>query len=249
MKKISFLTILTLLSIAGVSQSKSKDTFTIGGSYQDGNNKQYSIITQLNLFNDSSKLRWDINPSYSFIESSDAKNNWIRKADEKNVSGTLSYKWDGMKFIAMGEAEQSYIKKIDIRYSLGAGMSFNVINKKNINLTFSEAIMPERYVSSTNTLMNLTSVSASSRIKFVWNSGVKVSMVVLAQPSIWSQSGVSGANNFDMQGNLKFEIPLYKKLSLSLINIFNESTYATYVNPSVKPIDYTTSIAITIKNF
>ena len=249
MKKISFLTILTLLRIAGFSQSKSKDTFTIGGSYQDGNNKQYSIITQLNLSNDSSKLQWSLNPSYNFIENSDSKNNWIQKADEKNISGTLSYKWDGMKFIAMGEAEQSYVKKINLRYSFGAGLSFNLVNRKKLNLVFSEAIMPERYVSSTNSLMNLTSVSASSRIKFSWNGPIKISTILLAQPSVWSEKSISGANNFDMEGDLKFELPLHKKISLSWVTIFNESTYATYVNSSVKPLDYTTSIAITIKNF
>jgi len=240
---------LALLSLAGFSQSKPKDAFGIGGTYQLGNSKGYSITSQLYLYNDSSQTQWSFNPSYIYMMGSDANNNYIKKQEEKYLSVTLSHKWDGMKFIAMGEAEQSYMKKIDLRYSFGAGISFNIIRTPKTVFTFSEAVMPQRYNSSTNSKMDLNSVAMSSRIRFDWSGPIKITSVVLVQPSIWSENHVSMGNNFNMNGNIKFEMPLYKNISLALVNVINASTYSAFVNPSVKPVDYSSSLQLTVKNF
>ena len=71
-----------------------------------------------------------------------------------------------LKFIAFSEQERSFLRKIDLRYDVGAGLGYKIINNKKISFEISGVILPE---SNTYTVKDddILSLRFSTRLKFV----------------------------------------------------------------------------------
>ena len=230
--------------------SQTKSTIGIGSNFTTGNTQIIGINSKASFSSlDDSKHQWGISPNFVYTMVQDDNGEYNTKQREAYLTGSYSQKLGKVKILGYGELENSYLKKIDLRSSLGAGIGYDIIRKPNVTLIISEAIMGEMYQSDVNLDKNLKSLRLSTRLKFEIKKPIKFTSVTLFQPGIATDISVPFNNNINLRSNNVFEFPITKKLSLNLNCDVNGSTYSRYVDSSVKSYDIITSFMITYKNF
>ena len=250
MKSLSkiILFLCTFISLTAYSQTKS--SIGIGGNLSTGNTEILGLNLKSSLGSlDESKHQWGISPNFVYTLVKDDNGDYNTKQRESYLVGSYSYKYKKVKILGFGELENSYLKKIDLRSSLGAGIGFDIIRKENISIIVSEALVGESYLSDINIGKNMKSLRVSTRIKLEIKKPIKFTSITLFQPGILSDSNVSFDNNINLRSNNTIEIPINKRVSFNINCDVNGSTYSRFVNSSVKSYDVITSFMITYKNF
>jgi len=238
----------TFISLTAYSQTKS--IIGIGGNLSTGNTEILGLNIKSSIGSlDTAKHQWGISPNLVYTLIKDNNGEYVTKQRESYLTGNYSYKLQNIKILGFGELENSLLKKIDLRYSIGSGIGFDIIRKKNISIVASEAIVGESYISQINISKNLKSLRLSSRLKIEIKTPIKFTSITLFQPGILSDSNVSFDNNINLRSNNTIEIPISKKVSFNINCDINGSTYSQFVDSSVKSYDIITSLMITYKNF
>lgn len=230
--------------------SQTKSSIGIGGNISTGNTNIIGLNIKSSLSSlETDKHQWGISPNLVYTLIKENKGEYITKQRESYLTGSYSYKLKNSKILGFGELENSFLKKIDLRSSIGVGLGFDIIRKENITIIASEAIVIESYLSEINVDKNLKSLRISTRIKFEIKKPIKFTSINLFQPGIASDPNVSFDDNINLRSNNTIEIPISKKISFNINCDINGSTYSRFVDSSVKSYDVITSLMITYKNF
>jgi len=248
MKRILLLLTFTIISLSGFGQNI-KTSASLGANIFGGNYNAYIVNTQVTLSQDSTKVSWTVSPNFTFGQvDKSGSGNYVTNQREAYITGNLSHKFNNQRILGTIEAENSFLKKIDFRGSLGVGYGYDLIRNKKITLLLSEAILAESYNSDVNISRNAFSMRLSTRLKFEYIGKMKFTSITLFQPSIYTSPQVSISDNINLRSINSIELPIVKKLSIGLINNINVSTYSSFINPLVKPIDWNLLFAIKYRN-
>lgn len=225
-----------------------KTSASFGGSYSSGNFNAYTINSQVSVSQDSTKIAWNLSPSFTYGRIN-RNGDWDDNQRESYLVGSMSYKRGRNRFLSFMEAENSYLKKIDLRGSFGLGYGIQVIDKKRTKLLISEALMYETYFSDVYINKNLNSLRPSTRIKFEYLNGVKITSILLFQPSLLTDQSIQFKDNINARLNSGIDYPIAKNLTLGLQLNAYLSTFSNYVESSVQPLDYNLLLVLKLKNF
>ena len=240
---------LLMLLTFGASAQKTKNSLTLGGTGNAGNLKLYTATAQASIAQDSTKFTWAVNARFDYGELYDETSGWNTKQRESLITGTVSHDWGDWKVIGFMEFENSYLKKILVRGSSGIGVGHDIVNKPNVKLMISEAIMPDYYFSDLNINKNLLTVRASTRVKLAFGKKAKFSSITFVQPSVWNNRGISAPNNIIIRSTTSIDFPISKRATFGFQFNVVGSTLSAYFNSSVKPYDYSTLLTLKLKNF
>lgn len=248
MKRL-LLYIVCMMSVVTSYGQKMNTSVSLGGSYTGGNFNSYLLNSQISIGQDTTKLAWNIAPTFTYGKIY-RNNKWDINQRESYMVSSLSYRRDSHRIIAFSEIENSYLRKIDFRGSIGLGYGYGWSNKKgNFKVLVSEAIVPETYQSDIYVNRNLNTLRLSTRIKLEYSGKVKITSISLVQPSLWNDKSVSFENNINARFNNNLDVPINKNLLIGLqLNAF-VSTFSTFVDSDVKPFDYNFVLLLKYKNF
>jgi len=199
---------------------------------------------------DSTKVSWNLSPSFTFGQV-DKQNtgNYVTNQRESYLTGNIAHKFGRHRILGTTEIENSHLKKIQFRGSLGIGYGYDIYRSKKFILLVSEAIMPEAYNSDVNLDRNAFSLRFSTRVKAEYIGKIKITSITLFQPSVLTIPNVPVHNNINLRSINSFELPIAKKISIGIVNNINMSTFSTYIDSSVKPIDWNVIFSVKLKNF
>ena len=218
-----------------------------GGAYTDGNAKILGFNTSNSITHTTLNREWSITPS--FIYSQVQQDNVFKpRQRELYITGAVQEKRKIDKVFSAFELETSLVKQILARTSIGLGWSFDLIRSDKTKFIISEAAVYESYESEVILIRNLQSLRASTRIKFSSKGPIDIDLIALIQPSIWNDQGVSLANNTNSRISATFSIPITKKLQFGITSTFIGSTYSSFLNSNISPIDVNTTLNLIYKN-
>ena len=227
--------------------SPTKIQLGFGGAYTDGNAKILGFNTSNSITHNTLNREWAITPS--FIYSQVQQDNVFKpKQRELYITGAVQEKRKTDKVFSAFELETSLVKQILARTSIGLGWSFDLIRSDKTKFIISEAAVYESYESEVILIRNLQSLRASTRIKFSSKGPIDIDLIALIQPSIWNDQGVSVANNTNSRISATFSIPITKKLQFGITSTFIGSTYSSFLNSNISPIDVNTTFNLIYKN-
>jgi hypothetical protein len=248
MKRYILSLILSLFVLTSFGQ-RVNTSASVGANLFGGNWESYLVNTQFSIGQDSTAISWGLAPSMTFGQVKRDDGEWHTNQREFYVTGNATRKWNRNRIIAFGEAENSYIKRIQFRGAIGFGYGFDCIKTQKVNLLISESYLIETYQSEVNQIKNLTSIRLSTRIKFEYIGKVKITSVTLFQPSISSAPPVQFNDNLNIRTSTSFDYPISKQMTFGLQFNGYLSTYSSYVDSNVKPFDYNTLLVFKLKNF
>jgi hypothetical protein len=232
-----------ILTLTCSSQVKTKISF--GGNMTGGNFNSFSTNLESTISKDSGKVVWSVNPSfiYGMVKFIDYKIN----QRESYVSLSVSRKWSKWRVLYFSDFENSYLKKVLFRGSMGFGVGNDIINNGKHRLLISELCMPEFYYSEIDKSKNITSVRLSTRIRYEYKGKIEISSITLIQPSIYSKTVTGFKNNINGRSVNSVTVPLNKRLNIGLGLTCNLSTYSTFVDNDVEPVDWNSSLLLKYK--
>ena len=219
----------------------------LGGNYSVGNANVFGFTSNNFVSYTSLRREWSMTPSFIYTQVQQ-DNEFKTKQRELYITGSVQQRRNRDKIFSSFEIENSLVKQIRLRSSIGLGWSFDILRTDKTKLIISEAAVYESYLSDILINKNLQSIRASTRIRFTNTNRINTDIVALIQPAIWDDRELKIQDNINMRIVATFAIPINKKIQFGLTSTLNGSTYSTYVNPSVKPIDVVTSFSIIYKN-
>lgn len=242
--------ILTFLFIwAQAVSAQVSNTISVGGDAFDGNYRSIGFTLKCDVKKAFTKYdlagtavyRWSKQSTYG-------TSTLLQYEDEPYLSANISRNFANFKFIGFTENQRSYMRKIDLRSSLGLGLGYIIFKDSLTDISISELLLPEYYWSSENRDYNNSTVRASTRLKIDVNRWlVKVSSTTMFQPALFSTRIVSFSDNLNVRSTNSFEIQLSKKTSAGLIYTLSYEGYPYYINKAVKPLQQTASLMIKYK--
>ena len=242
-KLLIFLIFLSISCQAQVSKS-----ISIGTSVNFGNLNSINLNVQSAFSSDSSsKVNWSINPTFTYTLINQ-NNKFITYERESYLTLSLSHKF-GKKFKVIGfaDAENSYLRKTLFRFSGGAGVGYEIVNKNNCKLSISEVIMPEIYISE-DRKKNIISIRPSTRIKLLYNGErFKLESINYFQPSMWTSNNIKFINNINFKSNTTIEVPITKIISIGTQFSAQVFTLPTYFDSTTRIYD--TNLSFLIKAY
>lgn len=249
MKKLLLILAFSIISLTGFGQSL-KTSMSLGSNVFGGNYNAYIVNTQMSFSQDSTKIAWNLSPSFTFGQiDRDNVGKYVTNQRESYLTGNLSHKFGRHRILGTAEAENSFLKKIQFRGSLGLGYGYDFIRKDKFVLLVSEAIMPETYNSNVDLDKNAFALRLSTRIKFEYGNRVKLTSITMFQPAIYTSSEVRVKDNINLRSTNSLEVPVVKGLTIGLVNNINMSTFSTYIDSTVSPLDWNVLLSIKYKNF
>lgn len=237
-----FLCLFTLQSFSQVDSSKFTGNFSLGGNYTGGNFNSYSLYSKSDISREWKKnqLSWSPNLKYSQISS-----NGIYQVREREVYSIFNYtrRLGDWKILFFNELSHSYLRKVDLRGSVGFGFGHKLINSGTIELDLSEIILPEFMISNFGKTYDNFALRSSTRLKFVYKkSNIKISSIVFYQPSLYTvrdeNKVVPFRNNINFRSNTNFEVMVSKVTSVGLGNEVVYEAYSHSIDEKIKPLDY-----------
>jgi len=233
---------------------------TAGANISDGNLKNHSYNFAGDLRRIKGKMDWAINPTYKYLISYPypiTTTSTPSKQNEFYMSSHISHRFSqDWKIMLFSEIEHSQLRKENLRYNIGIGPSWKLINTHSISpktkeersvlFEISDVVMIDYYESMIlyNTLPQRDNLSlrTSLRIKFLCKRGIATfSSIQLFQPSIvtWTKNtnediGWADNTNFRSINSLDFRIIGNLCVGVSLDYIYQ--SYLNYVakDPAVK---------------
>jgi hypothetical protein len=233
--------------------SKLKLNLSIGGNYTGGNFNLYNLFVKSSLSKSWKDNEVYFSPNFQYSQISNDRVNF--KLREREIYYNLSYtkRWDNFRLLVYNEFENSFLRKVDFRGSMGMGAGVKIFKKRNLELDVSEMVLPEFLLSNFGNNFDNFALRLSTRLKFVFSqNNFKLSSVSLFQPSLYTVKNGTDIINFKDNLNLRSLNSLeYSPLKWFSIGINNEVIFQTYSNSidsNVSPIDYNISVFFRFKN-
>jgi hypothetical protein len=169
-------------------------------------------------------------------------NNWVYGSQDKiltnnDYNSTLDFNlyktFPHFYYWGLGNYMASYSLKINSQYQGGAGVAYNVIDKKTANLNISDGILYEHDdIFLRDTVRDVYSTYRNSlRLSFKWT----IHDLVTVNGMGFYQNSFSNGNDYVLKGNLGLSVKIQKWLSLTSAFVYNrfnrtdqENTLFTY---------------------
>ena len=254
-KILLFLGLINSFTCLGSDTTYIKGNVLLQGNYTSGNYNSYTIGFKSDIrYNDKNNV-YEISPAFRYTENGFIRNSkpdsFALKENEKYNVMSYSHLWNKFKFIALSEQEQSFLRKINLRYNLGIGAGYKFLSSKQSYLEVSEVLLPENVIYQ-NSAFNITSLRYSTRVKFYYEMRddstkrriFSISNILLVQPSIWNSQYVNYMDNLNIRNSTSFDVCLYKELSLGISNDYVMQSYVHVIFPSKRIYDNTVMIYI-----
>ena len=235
----------SLVSMACDSTSI-KGSLSLIGNYSFGNYNFYTIGSKSDIRYKIGNSIFELSTSYKYTKNGIIKDVNLPSKDsfylkEKEFYNVVSYAHSKhrLKFIAFSEQERSFLRKIDLRYDIGAGLGYKIINDKKIYFEISGVILPE---SNTYTVKSddILSLRFSTRLKFICEAKpFRFSNIILYQPSLWNSKNVDNSLNLNIRNTTTCDASIYKSISIGLSNDFVLQSYVHYIFPNKRSYDNT----------
>jgi len=252
MKRILFYFLfIPLLLTAQINESdtlKVKAGLSITGFYQGGN-VETKIIRAKSDLSLIPWRNWVFKTQNSYVFQEFGKN----KADEDLLSLNFLYLNPDRKIypFVLGFVSTNFRREIDLRYLLGAGATFQILNKKNHWLKFSISSEYERTnFSSTN--FNYPSFNGEQSINTVrgtvWVNG-KYQLIknkIILNHESYFQPSLEDTNNYRWQADVGVELPIWKFLNFK---INYRHTFESIVIESQKQEDKFLTLGFSLKSY
>ena len=250
---IIIFTILSLSIFGQTDSSNLKVNTTLGGTFSGGNLNLYSFYTKSSFSKNWNSNEINFSPNFQYSRISDDKRKF--RLREREFYYTLSYtkRWNKLRFIFYNESENSFLRKVDFRSSLGAGFGYKIFKNNNFELDLSEMILPEFLISNFGSDFDNFAIRLSTRLKLVYNkNGLKFSSITIFQPSTFTIKNANNLIPFKDNLNLRSNNTIdYSPLNWFSIGLGNEIIYQTYsssIDSKISPIDYTFFLYFRFKN-
>jgi hypothetical protein len=240
MKKHLFSLFFIFLSFISKSQNYN---FSLGGNVTSGNLSSYTLTVKTNLSSSEGKsYQFNFSPSVDYGKITNQQGKFeLRKREFYSI---LNYeKQNGIfKFYIFSETENSYLRKIKLRGSIGTGISISIIKTDAQKLDISQFILPEIFWSSFNNQKDNLAFRLSTRIRYnLIGEKFKFINQILIQPAVYTilNDGreISLKNNTNIRFNQSYDYSISKNLSIGISNDIIIQTYTSFINPKIKPFD------------
>lgn len=250
MKRIILLfAILFTLSAQAQDTIKAKKdlSISIGAALNGGNNPFYGG----NLKSDYSykKGPWEIGltPSFLINYASVGGAAELTKREFYNTASLTHVLTKDWKVIGFTEEENSYNKRIDLRYNGGLGIGYKMGNDK-YEIGISEILIAEGLKMTDGSVTDYFAARASTRlkVKFVLKN-VTISSVTMCQPAFYTNQDIAKSNLYILRSNNRIEFNWIKNTSIGFTYDANLNRYPTFLNSTVLPFDWGTTFFIMYK--
>jgi len=238
--KIYISLLLIFIPFLSFSQTYS---FTVGGNFTSGNLLSYGLNLRSNINSNVDKVNQiSFTPSFDYGNMANAQGQF--KMNRRELLSIVNYERskNKLKFYVYSEIENSYLRKIRIRGSLGTGFSIKIIKNEKTNFDISQLILPEIFESSFSNKRDNWCVRLSTRLRYSRTvNKFKYSGQILLQPAIYTKltdgKTLPTKENTTIRVNNSYEFILSKNLSMGFMGELIVQTYTSFINPSVKPYD------------
>jgi len=239
--------ILTFFSISAFSQNLG--SIQIGGNTTTGTIQSYAFTSSLDFSKKLKNLMIGSNSTYRWSEKSVSGSNQL--ALFENEFYTMDYisleLKKQFKVLAFTEDQSSYTRKVKFLSSVGIGAGLSILTKGRFKLSFSEALMPEKYESELKSSYDNESIRSSSRLKIEYKlKKVDISSINLYQPSIYSEKNLKYSQNLNFRSTNSITMPLTKTYSIGFTYTDSYIGYSHYLNPKIKAEDKSTSLVLKV---
>ena len=187
---------LLLILIPFVSSAQLTGNISLSGDMHTGNYTSYGCTITADVKHDTGKFHYYVSPSFRYTEKTPLYSSHLVVYErETYINSGISYYSDPCnKLFLFSEFENSVLRKIAERASLGAGYG-KYANFKYFKVSLSEVILPEFYQSEVYGYAH-TSVRSSTRLKIETKVGIfNISSTTLFQPSIVTVPYVQWSDN------------------------------------------------------
>lgn len=243
--KVGFF-ILAFICLFNTGFSQISKSISLGANGSRGNFSSIGVTIRTELSKDTGRFNWSINPTYRWSEQSrPGESNMTMYESELYLASNLSRRIGKWKITAFTESERSYMRKIDLRGSLGVGVGYDLIKSKELNLTISEIILPEYYWSAVNNVNDNFTVRSSTRLKLeIQKNSFKFNSMTLYQPAIFTNREVGYLDNLNVRSTNSITMVVSKGLEIGLLYVYSYEGYPAFVNQRVSPTQENISIMI-----
>ena len=222
MKRVVYLfLIIPMMLLSQVNESdtlKVKASLSITGFYQSGNVETFIFRAKTDLSVKPWK-NWVFKNQNSYIYQEFGK----EKADEDILSLNFLYLNPNRKIypFALGFVSTNFRREIDLRYLVGAGVTFQIINKKDhwLKVSVSSEYEQTRF---SETDFNFSQYDGQRSINTMrstlWVNG-KYSLFknkLIFTHESYVQPSLEESNNYRWQADVGLELPIWKFLNLKL---------------------------------
>ena len=247
MKKLAILLSLCCTSIWAQDTTRQAIDLTVGLNLSGGNNPFYggNIKSAYSL----DRGPWEFTASPVFTLNYVSQNNVSQLARREGYFNTsLAHRIDATwKVMFFAEAEHSYIRKIQLRYTGGFGPAVKWSIKKTA-FQLSTVVLAERLLSEPPTTRDYLVLRSSTRAKVTLKTRqAMLSSTTIAQPAIYANQGLRLAQHFILRSQNKLEFPFAKRTAIGFSYDMNYQTYPTTVNSTVKAMDWNATVYLTWK--
>jgi len=224
-----------------------------GAQLSDGNIKNHSYNVSAEAKGIHKKKDWSIAPSYRYMISYPypiTPTSTPSKQNEFYMVSHISHRFDDKwKVMLFSEIEHSQLRKINLRYNLGIGPSYKLINSKITNSTsginktimleLSDVIMPDYYeslvIANSIPKKDNLSLRTSLRLKFVFTSGsTTITSSQTFQPSLktWTRNpneDVGWADNTNFRSLNSADVRIIGGLCFGVSVDYIYQSYLNYI--------------------
>ncbi|HEY5687117.1 MAG TPA: DUF481 domain-containing protein [Yeosuana sp.] len=252
MKRILYyLLIFPVLLSAQINESDTlsvKASLSITGFYQGGNVETLIFRAKTDLSFKPWK-NWVFKNQNSYVYQAFDK----EKADEDILSLNFLYLNPERKVypFVLGFVSTNFRREIDLRYLLGAGVTFQILNKKNDWLKLSISSEYEQ-TNFSETNFNYSEYDGSKSINTlrstVWVNGKYhvLKEKIILNHEIYFQPSLEHSNNFRWQADVGLELPVWKHLNFK---INYRHTFESIVIENQKQEDRFLTFGFTLKSY
>lgn len=244
--RVIFLILFSFIIVDGFSQTYQ---FQVGGNYTSGNLVSYGLNIRGSILSKSESNQFNFSPSYDYGGLINRVGDFQLVRKEFISVFNYSKSHGRFKFYIYNEIENSLLRQIRIRGSLGLGASIKLIGTDRVNFDISQFILPEVFRSSFNNLRNNKALRLSTRIRYSnsWDRN-KINSQLLYQPAVytWMDTGnpIGISDNTNLRFLISYEFMLSKNLSLGCQGEVIVQTITTYINPLRKSYDSNSNLFV-----
>ena len=250
MKKYFLLLLLFTLCVNAQDSLKVKTDIQLGFNLSGGNNASYggNFKSSLNLL----KGDWEtiIAPTFAVNftpprqETTDKPILTQRELyNSLTVTHRLNKRW---KIIGFSEAENSFIRQVDLRWNGGVGPGYKYLTEK-FEFNISEVFLGEGLNSSKLNASNYFVIRASTRLKLVYKMKFgAISSITLVQPAIYTKTSIVSDFLIWRTSN-KIEFNVDKNISTGFSYDASYEAYPHSLDTSILPFNWNTSLFLAYK--
>lgn len=250
-KTLFFLFVLPTMLFGQVTEQdtmKFKSSLSVTGFYQGGNVQTW-IFRTVSDVSYRPWTKWVYNTKNSFVYQAFGR----EKADQDFLSLNFLYLNPERKFYPqlIGIASTNFRRRISLRYLMGVGVTYQVINEKDNWLKFSISSEYER-TNFSDTNFNIPRYDGRETINTfrgtVWINGrhkILDDKIILKHES-YVQPSLLEADNYRWRADLGLEFPFWKFVSFNVNYIH---TFESIVVENQSRQDQLLTFGLTLKNF